>query len=617
MPLMIGRNLAMTSCAVLTTLAFTGTPPAFAATYNMYTSHIVLNGRPFISPPAFANDGTTYMPIYFVDDVLSTLGIKYSWDGSVHPKLWKLTEPDGGAINLSLNAHTGDMSLYVNGALCEQNVPSIAATPPGGRVATTFVPIWYIQEILRAIGIQNVWNGQPTSRTWSLSTYTAYSKEGNLIGNYLTESDAQRALADYSGGVVKDPSGNVVYTESAFADVDLRFPAPAQVTASAIDQYLAAHPSPLAGLGSTFMTAQASYGVDANYLLSHAIEESGWGTSQIATTKNNLYGYGATDQSNGNAAGVFPSEAYAILFQAYEVRTNYLTPGATNYGGSPTLNGMHQNYASDPNWATKIDNLMEQFALSTNTTVKDYTQYTPNDQAPAPTSTTEPAYLLNGAEGATSAPWQNYPGAPVFADSATGSTNLFTRDLQSGDAGTDVEGLQQALNQVEQAGLTVDGRFGPATQAAVEQVQQANGQPATGVVTYDFWTNVLHVPGPTQLLPAGTQVQVDQIKEGMVGDSVSEWFHVVGRGWVPAASVQFTNVDRLAVSDPTNLTDVKIAVMNPSNPSQQIGTLRAGDTVVVVQPQPQNGFYSVQFVDQTTGQPVAGLVPSQTVSLQP
>jgi hypothetical protein len=57
--------------------------------------------------------------------------------------------------------------------------------------------------------------------------------------------------------------------------------------------------------------------------------------------------------------------------------------------------------------------------------------------------------------------------------------------LKQGDSGAAVKALQQALNAVGSASLTVDGNFGPATTQAVIAFQQANGLTADGVVGAD------------------------------------------------------------------------------------------------------------------------------------
>jgi peptidoglycan hydrolase-like protein with peptidoglycan-binding domain len=59
--------------------------------------------------------------------------------------------------------------------------------------------------------------------------------------------------------------------------------------------------------------------------------------------------------------------------------------------------------------------------------------------------------------------------------------------LQNGSSGVEVGRLQRALNAAVGAGLDVDGAFGPATQAAVEDYQTAVGLEADGVVGPNTW----------------------------------------------------------------------------------------------------------------------------------
>ncbi|MCY0894873.1 MAG: peptidoglycan-binding protein [Alicyclobacillaceae bacterium] len=407
-----------------------------------------------------------------------------------------------------------------------------------------------------------------------------------------------------SGSPSSVPSG------PSFTNVDLRFPAPSDINASSIDSYLSANSSPLTGLGSVFMQAQSTYGVDANYLVSHAILESYWGKSQIALEKNNLYGYGAYNSNPGNDAGMYPSDAYAIRFQAWEVRNNYLDPSGSLYV-SPTLTGMNVNYATDPNWATDIGGLMNQFATSVGGSVSQYQQYTPNDSPPQPESTNEPVFLMDGATGVIT---QNsdYNGLPYYPTAGDGMSEMFFGTLQNGSIGSNVAAVQAYLNQVDNANLAVDGQYGPDTEAAVKQFQQQNNLPVTGEWTYQMWQKFN--PSPAQLLPAGTGVEIDEMMQGMAGGLVVEWYHLVGYGWVDSQYVQMTNVYRVTVPDPTS-TDTTVNVYSPSNPSQVLTTLHAGNFVVSTSPNGQNGMIPIQFMDQTTGQPVDGLISSTQATL--
>ncbi|GIM47246.1 hypothetical protein DNHGIG_27950 [Collibacillus ludicampi] len=159
----------------------------------------------------------------------------------------------------------------------------------------------------------------------------------------------------------RDPDGDHPlgsYTPP-YEALDLRLPS--SIRAEDIDRFIQQNypSSPLIGLGQTFVDAQTKYGVNAHYLASHAILESGWGFSSIAKDKHNLFGYMAFDDDPYGHAASFPSYKDAIFFQAYFVATQYLNANGVWYGGSPTLDGMNVHYASDPYWAEKISGIME------------------------------------------------------------------------------------------------------------------------------------------------------------------------------------------------------------------------------------------------------------------
>lgn len=117
--------------------------------------------------------------------------------------------------------------------------------------------------------------------------------------------------------------------------------------------------SPLSGLGSAFIQAERRYGVNARYLCAHAVLESGWGTSRIARDKYNLFGFGAYDKNPYKYARSFDSFEQCIDVVAEYIARHYLNPNGKYYNG-PTLPAMNKNYATDPNWARKIAQLMTQ-----------------------------------------------------------------------------------------------------------------------------------------------------------------------------------------------------------------------------------------------------------------
>jgi len=133
--------------------------------------------------------------------------------------------------------------------------------------------------------------------------------------------------------------------------IDTDLTQPSGESAGAINQFLSG--TALSGLGQSYVNAEHTYHVSALYLVAHSILESGWGSSQIAHDKHNLFGYGADDSNPYGDAMSFPSFDACIQFVASKVAQNYLTPGGAFYHG-PTLRGMNVCYASDPTWALKI-----------------------------------------------------------------------------------------------------------------------------------------------------------------------------------------------------------------------------------------------------------------------
>ena len=120
-----------------------------------------------------------------------------------------------------------------------------------------------------------------------------------------------------------------------------------------IDEVLSST-TPLPNLGAAFMRAERDTGINARYLVAHAILETGWGTSWIAQAKHNLFGYGAFDRDPAKFAIRFPTYAAGIAAVSDEIRTAYLSPEGRWWRGFPTLRGVNRFYASDPSWADKI-----------------------------------------------------------------------------------------------------------------------------------------------------------------------------------------------------------------------------------------------------------------------
>lgn len=112
-------------------------------------------------------------------------------------------------------------------------------------------------------------------------------------------------------------------------------------------------------LAPTFVTLQKEAGINAQFMLAHAILETGWGSSTISQYKNNYFGYQAYDTCALTCAKYFPSGKAGLSAYAYKIYRDYLTSSGAYYNG-PTLIGMNVRYATDPEWSDKIANLMAQ-----------------------------------------------------------------------------------------------------------------------------------------------------------------------------------------------------------------------------------------------------------------
>ncbi len=120
---------------------------------------------------------------------------------------------------------------------------------------------------------------------------------------------------------------------------------------------------------SVFYNMEKKYNINGIFLAAIAIHESGWGTSQIASDKNNLFGYGSYDETPYESSMEFTDYSEGIETVAKSLVKYYLNPSGTKiydgetaagwYYNGPTLQGVNTRYASDEDWYTKVYSYME------------------------------------------------------------------------------------------------------------------------------------------------------------------------------------------------------------------------------------------------------------------
>lgn len=141
-------------------------------------------------------------------------------------------------------------------------------------------------------------------------------------------------------------------------------------TSSPTGYPMATGQSMLYNTGNAFIEAQNKYSANAIMMMSLAINESAYGTSELAYTKNNLFGHAAYDASPSQSANKYANTAESILVHASVFLNQGYLNSCDGFDGSGTCNSDHANryrgaffgdkesgmnvrYASDPYWGEK------------------------------------------------------------------------------------------------------------------------------------------------------------------------------------------------------------------------------------------------------------------------
>jgi hypothetical protein len=194
-----------TSAALVIALT-TSIPTALASTSSQwFKMSLQVNGSTLSSPYGIAeSDGsttTTYIPMYYVDQALIKVGYQVSWDGST--KTWALTTTKTGLDFSSIATGSGNTSITVNGTLIKQ-LNSIVQADPQDGVSTTYIPIYYVSPLIKALGINATWNG--VSHTWSIDNSGSTSSDGSGSISITTEPPSSGSTS--GGGTASSPSGS-------------------------------------------------------------------------------------------------------------------------------------------------------------------------------------------------------------------------------------------------------------------------------------------------------------------------------------------------------------------------------------------------------------------------
>ncbi len=115
--------------------------------------------------------------------------------------------------------------------------------------------------------------------------------------------------------------------------------------------------SVLYGTGSSFVNCQNSYGINALLAAAAAINESGWGTSNYAKNRYNLFGINAVDSDPDQASYFSSADACIKDFAETYMSKRYMRPGYTYYHGSCVGDksvGVNVSWGSAPYWGETL-----------------------------------------------------------------------------------------------------------------------------------------------------------------------------------------------------------------------------------------------------------------------
>ena len=167
--------------------------------------------------------------------------------------------------------------------------------------------------------------------------YYMYLPSHSLTG--YTKEDFDNIITNF--GYTSSPNPDIVYVDNNGSFI------------SGVDRKGV---SALYNQGSSFITFQNNYGLNAFSVFSTAINESGKGTNNFAIGKNNVLSIGVCDSCKYINTKKFDTVYDNLVTYASLVNGSYSYPKGSLYYGSHSGNkgsGMNVNYASDPYWGEK------------------------------------------------------------------------------------------------------------------------------------------------------------------------------------------------------------------------------------------------------------------------
>lgn len=180
----------------------------------------------------------------------------------------------------------------------------------------------------------------------------------------------------YNDREMKDKAG-VYYNYYQFLPLRTKCSISADTLNAYLNEVVGLKKSSLKGQGQIFIDAQNTYGMNALMIFAQACQETGYGKSNFAINRNNLFGWNAVD-SDPNQADYYPSVSACVNQHMANNLRGYLNTSDWRYFGGHfgnKSNGISVKYASDPYYGLKISAIayeIDKYANGYNGNLSEY-----------------------------------------------------------------------------------------------------------------------------------------------------------------------------------------------------------------------------------------------------
>ncbi|WP_029422341.1 beta strand repeat-containing protein [Alicyclobacillus macrosporangiidus] len=223
---------ALTGIAAASLVLGAMTPAAFAGTTTNNsatvagTKPVVVNGNtisnPYVLTALDSGNVTAYFGIYYFNQALKAAGYQAFWDGNTHT--WNIVAPniDPSKVSVAGGLGTGNTTISINGVPVKKINTFSHKDPAGGSQETTYFPVYYVNNVFKAIGFSASWDGSQGLTVTSPANVVngAALSTPTLTGQTVGSGQQTSPAINESGGTITvstkltDANGNAVANAS-------------------------------------------------------------------------------------------------------------------------------------------------------------------------------------------------------------------------------------------------------------------------------------------------------------------------------------------------------------------------------------------------------------------